>query len=311
MAQTTTSVMTGLVKTAYDKSVALALRSEPLWRNIIDKHPADVDKPGSSVVLSLYSDMAQATSTLTEGVDVTPVALSDVSTVTVTLAEYGNAVQTTEKLALTSFSKIDPAIANMIAWNQVDSIDKVAMDVAKACANRVTSNAGARDASPVNVNTLTASDVYGAALPRYAVAKLRGANVVPWEGSQFMAFIHPDVCHDFRIETGELGWNTPHVYSGATSIFNAEVGTFGGVRYLESPRTPYASEGASSAVVHRTLIFGRDALVEATAKEPGVVIGPETDALRRLYTIGWYGVLGFSLYRTASMYRIDSGSSIS
>lgn len=310
---TTTSVMAALVKTAYDKDVALALRAEPLWRNIIDKHPSDTDKPGSSVVLSLYSDMAAATTPLTEGQDVEAVALSDASTVSVTINEYGNTAATTNKLALTSFSKTDPALSNMIAWNMVDSIDTVAMNVAAAEAtNRVTSNAGVRDASPVNVNTLTASDVYKQALPNYTVAKMRANKVVPYEGSLFMGFIHPDVAHDFRDETGSLGWREPHNYAGAQqNVWNAELGIYQGVRYLESPRTKYAAEGSSSAVVHRTLIFGREALVEATALEPSVVLSPEVDSLRRIHKIGWYGVLGFARYRPQALWRIDTGSSIS
>ena len=50
---------------------------------------------------------------------------------------------------------------------------------------------------------------------------------------------------------------------------------------------------------------------EAVAQEPNVVIGPVTDKLLRFRPIGWYGVLGFSLYRQAALYRIENGSSIS
>lgn len=37
---TTTSVMSNLVQTAYDRLVEFALRSEPLFRSIADKRPA-------------------------------------------------------------------------------------------------------------------------------------------------------------------------------------------------------------------------------------------------------------------------------
>jgi hypothetical protein len=63
--------------------------------------------------------------------------------------------------------------------------------------------------------------------------------------------------------------------------------------------------------VYRTILAGKQALAEAVAQEPNVVIGPVTDRLMRFRPIGWYGVLGFSLYRQAALYRIESGSSIS
>jgi hypothetical protein len=60
----------------------------------------------------------------------------------------------------------------------------------------------------------------------------------------------------------------------------------------------------------RTIVAGKQALAEAVAQEPSVVIGPVTDKLMRFRPIGWYGVLGFSRYREAALYRIESGSSI-
>jgi hypothetical protein len=62
--------------------------------------------------------------------------------------------------------------------------------------------------------------------------------------------------------------------------------------------------------VYSTILCGKQALAEAVAVEPNVVIGPVTDSLMRFRPIGWYGVLGFSRYREESLYRIESGSSI-
>ena len=62
--------------------------------------------------------------------------------------------------------------------------------------------------------------------------------------------------------------------------------------------------------VFSTLLCGKQALAEAVAQEPGVVIGNVTDRLMRFRPIGWYGVLGFARYREEALYRIESGSSI-
>ena len=67
---TGTSAISNLVQTAYDQYVRMALRSIPVMRALADVKPVQQAMPGSSVVFSIYSDLAQATSTLTETSDV-------------------------------------------------------------------------------------------------------------------------------------------------------------------------------------------------------------------------------------------------
>ena len=134
-AYTDTSALAGLVKTAYDRYVEFALRSQPLFRNLADKRPVQQAMPGSSVVFSLYQDLAAATSTLTETTDPDAVALSDVNTVSVTLNEYGNTVLNTRKLGEFAFSDVDPAVANIVAFNMADSIDKIVVNVLRQGSN--------------------------------------------------------------------------------------------------------------------------------------------------------------------------------
>ena len=93
---TTTSSISNLVQAAYDQYVRMALRSIPVMRSLADVKPVQQAMPGSSVVFSIYSDLAQATSTLTETSDVSSIALGNPSQVTVTLNEYGSAVTTTK-----------------------------------------------------------------------------------------------------------------------------------------------------------------------------------------------------------------------
>jgi hypothetical protein len=71
-----------------------------------------------------------------------------------------------------------------------------------------------------------------------------------------------------------------------------------------------SGDGASSINVYRTFIAGQQALAEAVAEEPHVVIGPVTDRLMRQRPIGWYGVLGHAVYRNDALYRIESASAL-
>ena len=387
MAYTDTSALAGLVKTAYDRYVEFALRSQPLIRSVADKRPAQQAMPGSSVVFSIYNDLAPATASLSETTDPDAIALSDVTTVAVTLQEYGNASLVTRKLQLFSLSDVDPAVADIIAYNMADSLDRLAMDTLRTGSNVI--YGGTRTSTA----TVTASDTITAANIRRAVAKLRSNKAVPREGSLYWTGIHPEVSHDLRAETGVGGWNDMHKYAetGTGNFWAGSIGTYEGAFFVETPRMYRGVDGAdqtalattavtiagtsggftfgvaSSSViatsaeagdkisgtgiatgalisslstsgstttitvsiantaavtvstvvtvtpetpVYRTIIAGKQALAEAVAQEPNVVIGPVTDKLLRFRPIGWYGVLGFSLYRQAALYRIETGSSI-
>jgi len=391
MAYTDSSALAGLVKTAYDRYVEFALRAQPLIRSVADKRPAQQAMPGSSVVFSIYNDLSPATATLTETTDPDAIALSDVTTVAVTLNEYGNASLVTRKLQLFSLSDVDPAVADIIAFNMADSLDKVALEVLRVGTNVIYS---ASSTARTSTATVTATDTITAANIRKAVAKLRANKAVPREGSLYWAGIHPEVSHDLRAETGAGGWNDMHKYAetGTGQFWPGTIGTYEGAYFVETPRLYRGVDGAdasalattavtvagtsagltigvaSSSViatsaeagdkisgtgiasgakitslvtsgstttitvdtahtaavtattvvtvtpvtaVYRTILAGKQALAEAVAQEPNVVIGPVTDRLMRFRPIGWYGVLGFSLYRQAALYRIESGSSIS
>jgi len=277
----------GLVQKAYDRLVEFALRSQPLLRSVADKRPAKQSMPGSSVV---------------------SVAIGTPTAVTVTLNEYGNAVLTTRKLQLFSLADVDPAIANIVAYNMADSIDEIVQTELRGGSNVIYATGGAT--TPTATNEIAAEDVISAADIRKAVAKLRAGNAVARKGSLYWCAIHPEVSHDLRAETGSGAWRLPHEYQTNENIWAGEIGTFEGAYFIESPRMYNTTDGASSARVFRTILAGQQALAEAVAEEPHVVIGNVTDKLMRLRPIGWYGVLGFKRYRESALYRIESSSSI-
>jgi len=387
MAYNDTTSMAGLVKTAYDRYVEFALRAQPMIRAVADKRPVQQAMPGSSVVFSLYNDLAAATSALSETSDVDAVALPDVSTVSVTLNEQGNSSLTTRKLELFSLSDVDPAIADIIAYNMADSLDIIAQTPLRQGTNVIYSGGVTSTATVSAANTITSANL------RKAVAKLRTGKAVPRQGSLYWAGIHPEVSHDLRAETGNIGWRDVHhtTEMAQGNIWAGTIGTYEGAFYVENPRMYSAKSGADQTAlattavtvagtsagftfgvastsviasraeagdkisgtgiatgakitaittsgstttitvdtantaavtattvvtvtpvteVFSTILCGKQALAEAVAQEPGVVIGNVTDRLMRFRPIGWYGVLGFARYREAALYRIESGSSI-
>ena len=372
----------GLVQKAYDRLLEFALRSEPLIRSVADKTPAQQSIPGSTVVLQKYVDLTTATSALTETVDPDAVALSTPDQVTITLNEYGNSVLVTRALELFSLADIDPAIANIIAFNLADSIDEVAMTTLRGGSNVIYGGSATSTATVAAASTLDSADL------RKAVAKLRGNKAVPRKGSMYWVGIHPEVSHDLRAETGAAAWRDPHNYQSGEQIWAGEIGSYEGAHFIESARMFSAKSGADQSNlatapavsgvsgeftivaanaafggraevgdkisgtnvgasakitaisvgatnttftvdvansgtvgtntltvtpvtrVFNTIVAGKQAMAQAVAEEPHVVIGNVTDKLMRFRPMGWYGVLGFARYREEALYRLETGSSI-
>ena len=302
---TGTSAISNLVRTAYDQYVRMALRSIPVMRALADVKPVQQAMPGSSVVFSIYSDLAQATSTLTEASDVSSIALGNPNQVTVTLNEYGSAVTTTKKLNLTSFNDVDTALADIIAYNAADSIDAVVAAVLTGAGSTNIIYGG----TATTTNTIAAGSTISVSDLRQAVTELRTNKALPRIGELYAAYLHPRQTADLRAETGTGGFQELSKYTDRTPFVAGAVGVIEGAFVVETPRVPFAVNTNSPAVnVYKAVVAGREALAEAQGQDISTVIGPQIDALRRFHTIGWYYFGGFNLLRTAALYQIQTSA---
>ena len=298
---TGTSAISNLVQTAYDQYVRMALRSIPVMRSLADVKPVQQAMPGSSVVFSIYSDLAQATSTLTEASDVSSIALGNPTQVPVTLNEYGSAVTTTKKLNLTSFNDVDQALADIIAYNAADSVDSIVAAVLTGGSNVLYAG------TATSTNTITATQKMTVSLLRQAVTELRTNKALPRIGELYAAYLHPRQTADLRAETGTGGFQELSKYVDRTPFVAGAVGVIEGAFVVETPRVPFAAN-TGSVNVYKAVVAGREALAEAMGQDISTVVGPQIDALRRFHTIGWYYFGGFALLRQAALYRIETAA---
>lgn len=297
-----TSTLTNLVQTAYDRLVEWQLRSVPQFRAVVDKRPAMQAMPGSVVVFTIQNDLtALATTPLTETVDPDAVARPAPTQISVTLQEYGNAELDTLRLRRLAFTDIEQEQAITIGRNMADTMDRLVrtvLDGGTQVLNQADGTIKTGAATTYNPATIQ--------LFQNTVSKLRGAAVDPRVGDSYVAYVHPDVSFDIRTQSigNNVGWITPHAYVDTSAIYAGEVGMFGGARFIESPRCNLVSG------VYTSYVIGRQAVAEAVAEEPHVIIGPVVDKLRRFYPLGWYSLIGWSLYRTQSLWLAKSASGI-
>ena len=312
---TGTAAMANLVQTTYDRALEFALRAQPMFRMVADKRPVQQAMPGSSVVFEIYQDLAQAVTPLNELVDPDAVAAGNPTTVSVTLNEYGNSILVSNKLDLFSFTDVTAGLVNQVAWNLVDSIDLVVQNVLAAGTQVIRQNGDPASVAPTynggTTDAVQPGSIYSSQAVRLAVAKLRAQKVHPNKGSFYTTYIHPEVSHDLRAETGNAAWRPPHEYSSAGNIWAGEIGEYEGSVFIETPRCQNAlNAGTTPTRVFQTYTTGQQALAEAVAEEFHTVRGPVVDKLTRFQPLGWYGVAGWALYRPEALIRTETTSSI-
>lgn len=300
-----TGQLSNQVLTAYQRSAMFALRSGVVFDQFAKVKPGNVTSPGNPVKFLFWSDLSQASTALTETVDVDAVGLSD-SLVTVTPKEYGNAVLLTIRIRTDDFLVgFDADVANLLNYNMVDTIDYLARTAIDAGGTEVI-HSGATAATDI-----IASDDLTVALVRQQRAALSKGSVMTWDGSSYGAVIHPDVAYDLKSETGDGSWTAAAQYSEVSRIWNDEIGTFAGIRFVESPRTKIADAGGSGTVdVYTTYFFGQEFLAKAESIAPHMVLGPVTDKLMRFQPLGWHTYAGWNVLRSTAVRRLLSASTI-
>ena len=263
MALTTASTLS-VNKAAYEQLAYFALRPELFFDSMATVKAAKESHRGVSVQFTFNSELAAATTALTDGTDITPVAMSD-TTVTLTPLEYGNAVQLTAKAEATAFYTLNPVAANLIGWNAGISTDTLAADAAIA-GTKVVYGSGTSRATVTKAGVIDGSDV------RRARAYLAGKNVQTFGGT-FKGIIHPDAAYDLTGGTGGTNWSDPHVYSAPEGIFNGVIGTFQGVQFMETPRSPLVISDGGAAIADCTTQTVSGNTASLTIIAHGLVVG--------------------------------------
>ena len=247
---TTSGLGSNLVTLAYDKLIEINLRSTPQFRAIADKKVGNPTHDGSSIRFQFHNDISDtsiAGATLDETVDPDAVALPATTTLDVAQTELGRVVLPTRKLSLMTLADVDPWIANAVAFNMATTLDNGIAAVLDAGTNVIREAGGALSTTAARTS-VAATDTFKGRDVRFAVTKLRAANVVT-RGGMYVSYIHPEVSHDLRTETGNNIWRTPHEYQNAGPLLAGELGAWEGVRFIETPRMTNVMGGADQTAL--------------------------------------------------------------
>lgn len=301
-------------QTAWNLEAWFALRPELYGDQLATIGTEPQSMKGSAVEFVFANDLAAATTALTETVTPDSVAMGD-TTITITLAEYGNVVKKTKYLQATSFIPFDPIAANVVGYNAAISLDTLAMNAINAGTNVDYSDV----ASHTSRITQGSGDIITGTRIRYERAALRRNFVQPFANGLYAALIHPDVSYDLRGATDLASWRAANIYVDTAHVMAGDLGIYEQFRFLETPRAgDLVNAGSASTYdVYQTLFLGQQALAKAYASgdgspgaQPIVRPGPVVDPLYRFAPVGWYWIGNYSIFRQASVRRLETISSI-
>jgi len=331
MADTTSTDYDTLVTATHHTVAMYDLRPQLFYDSLVELDNTESTHNGSSHNFNRYTDMPAQTTPLGEVADVTPVTLADLPR-TVTVSEYGAAVQTSGFLRATAYMEVNPIVSEIIGFNAGLSVDTIARNRLEAAAgttnggvlNVVYSDAGTPIVTGTEAarNRIGLADLISAQVINYATAKLRGLSAMGFGGTTYFGVMHPDVAFDLRAAAPGNQWSDPHIYVDTSGVYNAVVGTFGGVRWMESPRASLfanASNGAGAGGnidVYGSYVFAKQAFGKMFSKgddygrDPVFTSRPRIDHLERLQSKGWKHMVGYLVTREECVFRLETVSSI-
>lgn len=265
MTVTTSTSLADSVKPYYDADYELACQSRLYWAQMTyDKVGKGLER-GSTLEFVIYSRLDPATTALTETADVTPVEMSDAA-VSVTLTEYGNAVQQSMFLRATAYTDVEKAAAEAIGYNAGESIDMIIRNLANA-GSRVLYAAGAAR------NTLQAANKATVAFFHNLRRVAAYGRTPSFSDGSYVTVVHSNLEYDLINDQIIERLST---YSDPSIILNGEIGKISGIRLLQSITGGKVFWGAGVAAVAATTLNGAITAGATTATlttDAGLAVG--------------------------------------
>ena len=254
---TDSSALSAEMKTFYDKTLITLAGANLIHEQFGQKRPIPKNG-GKTIEFRKFSKLPKALTAITEGVTPNGSKLN-VSAVTCTVDQYGDYVEQTDMLELTAVDNTIVEATKELASQAGLTLDTVVrnelvggtnvMYAPKVAANGTETEIASR-ADVTSDCRLRVKDVFKAA------AELKAVNAPKIDG-YYAAVIHPYVAYDLMQDAKEQ-WIGIQKYADPEKLLKGEIGTLGGVRFVESTEAKVygpavISDGKSRLTVKTTL----------------------------------------------------------
>lgn len=285
------SGMSAEMKTFYEKRLIDQAEPALVHDQFGDPYPIPANG-GKNIEFRKYDSLPKATTPLTEGV--TPDGQTmNVSTVTAEVKQYGGWVPITDTLQLTAIDNNILQATKIIASQAGRTLDTIVRDVLAGGTNVIYApkiGEGGAETPVTSRATLDATCQLTSDLIARAATQLKAMNADPI-GTSFVGIIHPYVTYELRRDPD---WIDVHKYAQPDEIYNGEIGTLHGVRFVETSEAKiWKGTGCPAGLaVFSTLILGAHAYGSTEIEGGGLEhivkqLGYGDDPLNQRASVGW------------------------
>ena len=285
------SGMSAEMKTFYEKRLIDQAEPALVHDQFGDPYPIPANG-GKNIEFRKYDSLPKATTPLTEGV--TPDGQTmNVSTVTAEVRQYGGWVPITDTLQLTAIDNNILQATKIIASQAGRTLDTIVRDVLAGGTNVIYApkiGEGGAETAVTSRATLDATCQLTSDLIARAATQLKAMNADPI-GTSCVGIIPPEVAYDLRRDPD---WIDVHKYAQPDEIYNGEIGTLHGVRFVETSEAKiWKGTGCPAGLaVFSTLILGAHAYGSTEIEGGGLEhivkqLGYGDDPLNQRASVGW------------------------
>lgn len=302
---TETESLSAEMKTFYDKNL-LRYTKPHLVHDQFGQTRNIPKNGGKRIEFRRFEQLPKALTPLTEGV--TP----EGQTMTVTKQEaevkqYGGFVSLSDQISMTAIDNVvveaTTAIGNQ-AGSTLDTISREALNAG--------TNVQYAEGQVSSRSELTAEMKLTVKAIKMAVRALKVQNTAKING-HYVAIIHPDCAYDI---TEDPRFIEVVKYKNPERIFNGEIGTLEGVRFIETTEAKkFTKAGASGIDVYSTLLLGENAYATTKIEGGGLETivkalgsGGTADPLNQRSTVGWKAMKVTEILSQQYMVRIETAS---
>ena len=297
------------MKTFYDMTLIDEASANLVHDQFGQKRPIPANG-GKTIEFRKFAPLAKATTPLTEGVTPDGKSLA-VSTVTSTVAQYGDSITQSDVLELTALDNTILEATKLLARQAGITLDTIVRDVLQSGTNVTYCPKVAADGSETAVTSRTGLDTtcqLTVKVLQQVVAKLRAQNA-PTINGKYVAIIHPYVAYDLMRDPE---WIDAHKYAKPDNLYEGEIGEVAGIRFVQTSEAKIYSGG-----VFGTLVFGEGAygVTEITGGGLQTIVKQKgsagtADPLDQRSSVGWKAIKTAELLVPQYLVRVESKSAV-
>ena len=305
-----TTLLDGLsaeMKTFYDMTLIDEAQANLVHDQFGQKRPIPAGG-GKTIEFRKFAPLAKATTPLTEGVTPDGKSLT-VSTITATVAQYGDYITQSDVLELTALDNTILEATKLLGRQAGMTLDTVVRNVLQSGTNVTYCPKVAADGTKTEVTSRAARDntcQLTVDVVNQVVAKLRAQNA-PTINGKYVAIIHPYVAYDL---ISDPDWKEAHKYAKPENMYEGEIGEIGGVRFVETTEAKIYEGGVFGSLFLGDGAYGVTEIsgggLQTIVKQKGSA--GTADPLDQRSSVGWKAIKTAEMLIPNYLVRVESKS---